>query len=163
LHQIRSSLMSGLELSITDIVLKSIPEVQIAGDTIALRSHKAFVDPNDLVIRERLTGIYRQAGLQPSTLQEAATMLSMEPAKVRSHLEALLKERTLVRIGTDMILHTETLVGVRSALNHYRGRRFSVSEFKTWTGISRKYAIPLLEYLDREHTTRREGDMRIVV
>ena len=44
-----------------------------------------------------------------------------------------------------------------------KGARFSVAEFKDWTGVSRKYAIPLLEFLDRERITRRDGDSRVVV
>jgi selenocysteine-specific elongation factor len=48
-------------------------------------------------------------------------------------------------------------------MSHKKGARFTVPEFKDWTGISRKYAIPLLEHLDREHITRREGDNRIVL
>jgi selenocysteine-specific elongation factor len=44
-----------------------------------------------------------------------------------------------------------------------KGQRFAVPEFKDWTGISRKYAIPLLEYLDREHVTRRDGDSRLIL
>jgi selenocysteine-specific elongation factor len=44
-----------------------------------------------------------------------------------------------------------------------RPARFSVPEFKQWTGISRKYAIPLLEYLDRARVTRREGDQRLIL
>jgi selenocysteine-specific elongation factor len=43
------------------------------------------------------------------------------------------------------------------------GERFGVPAFKDWTGVSRKYAIPLLEYLDREHVTKRDGDERIVL
>jgi selenocysteine-specific elongation factor len=52
---------------------------------------------------------------------------------------------------------------LREQLVLRRGERFSVPTFKDWTGVSRKYAIPLLEYLDREHVTRREGDERIVI
>ena len=44
-----------------------------------------------------------------------------------------------------------------------RGERFAVPVFKDWTGVSRKYAIPLLEYLDREHVTRRDGDERVLL
>ena len=40
---------------------------------------------------------------------------------------------------------------------------FGVGAFKEWTGISRKYAIPLLEYLDRERITRRDGDRRLIL
>ena len=52
---------------------------------------------------------------------------------------------------------------LRSLLAGHKGRRFRVPEFKEWTGISRKYAIPLLELLDRERLTRREGDERVVL
>ena len=45
----------------------------------------------------------------------------------------------------------------------HKAQRFNVGAFKDWTGISRKYAIPLLEFLDREKVTRREGDERIVL
>ena len=41
--------------------------------------------------------------------------------------------------------------------------RFTVGDFKKWTGVSRKYAIPLLEYLDRERVTRRDGDERVIL
>ena len=44
-----------------------------------------------------------------------------------------------------------------------KGQQFAVPEFKDWTGISRKYAIPLLEYLDRERITRRDGERRVIV
>jgi selenocysteine-specific elongation factor len=52
---------------------------------------------------------------------------------------------------------------LRRTLAERKGARFSVPEFKDWTGVSRKYAIPLLEFLDRERITRREGDSRIVL
>ena len=44
-----------------------------------------------------------------------------------------------------------------------KSRQIDVGAFKELTGVSRKYAIPLLEYLDREHVTRREGDTRIIL
>jgi selenocysteine-specific elongation factor len=52
---------------------------------------------------------------------------------------------------------------LRALLAHKKGQRFAVPEFKDWTGVSRKYAIPLLEYLDRERITRRDGDARVVL
>ena len=52
---------------------------------------------------------------------------------------------------------------LRAMLAAHIGTRFNVGTFKDWTGISRKYAIPLLEYLDRERVTRREGDERVVL
>ena len=55
------------------------------------------------------------------------------------------------------------MASLRSLLAQRKGQRFSVPEFKDWTGISRKYAIPLLEYLDREHVTQRRGEQRLIL
>jgi selenocysteine-specific elongation factor len=74
----------------------------------------------------------------------------------------LLKDGRLIRIQPDLVLHASAVAGLRSQLAARRGQRFSVPEFKEWTGVSRKYAIPLLEYLDREHITVRQGDFRVV-
>jgi selenocysteine-specific elongation factor len=52
---------------------------------------------------------------------------------------------------------------LRARLAARQGERLSVAQFKDLAGISRKYAIPLLEYLDRERVTRREGDQRVVL
>jgi selenocysteine-specific elongation factor len=68
-----------------------------------------------------------------------------------------------VRVSEDLIFHASALDQLRALLASRKGARFSVGEFKDWTGVSRKYAIPLLEFLDRERITRREGDSRIVL
>jgi selenocysteine-specific elongation factor len=78
-------------------------------------------------------------------------------------LEALVKEKKLIRVASELIFHADVLKEVKVSLQRRKGQRFSVPEFKEWTGISRKYAIPLLEYLDREHVTRRDGDARLVL
>ena len=52
---------------------------------------------------------------------------------------------------------------LKGVLATKKGQRFGVAEFKDWTGVSRKYAIPLLEFLDRERITRREGDRRLIL
>ena len=87
----------------------------------------------------------------------------VEPARSRSLLAILLREKRLVRIGEDLVLHRSALDGLRALLASKRATRFNVGQFKEWTGVSRKYAIPLLEYLDRERITRREGAERVVL
>jgi len=87
----------------------------------------------------------------------------VETARARSLLEILLRERRLVRVSSDLVFHRSALDALRQLLAERRATRFSVANFKDWTGISRKYAIPLLEYLDREHVTRREGEERLVL
>ena len=81
----------------------------------------------------------------------------------RSQLEALIKQKKLIRLTGDLVFHAEAIEKVKSALQRRKGQRFSVPEFKQWTNVSRKFAIPLLEYFDREHITRRAGDSRLVI
>ena len=49
------------------------------------------------------------------------------------------------------------------AAQKVKSRKMDVALFKELTGVSRKYAIPLLEYLDRERVTRRVGDAREIL
>ena len=81
-------------------------------------------------------------------------------------MQLLLRNKALVRITPELIFHRDALVQLRSKLASYqqaKGERISVSAFKELTGITRKYAIPLLEYLDRERVTRRQGDERVIL
>jgi selenocysteine-specific elongation factor len=68
-----------------------------------------------------------------------------------------------VRISEDLVFHTSALDQLRALLAAHKGERFAVPAFKEWTGISRKYAIPLLEFLDREKLTRRDADHRVIL
>jgi selenocysteine-specific elongation factor len=81
-------------------------------------------------------------------------------------LQLLLRDKALVRISPDLIFHRDSLADLRPKLSAYKkakGERISVPAFKDLTGITRKYAIPLLEYLDRERVTRRQGDERVIL
>jgi selenocysteine-specific elongation factor len=162
-HQIRSVLMSGVEPGITDFILQNIPQIRVEGELVALTQHQAQLNPEEIRARDRIEQIYRDAGFQPPSMQDALANGGIAPARARAILEALVKDGRLVRIAPDMIFHGSVLVHIRKSLVSQKGRRFSVPDFKSWTQISRKYAIPLLEYLDRQHVTRRDGDMRIVL
>jgi selenocysteine-specific elongation factor len=62
-----------------------------------------------------------------------------------------------------LVFHGEAIAALKVSLASRKGTRFAVGEFKDWTGVSRKYAIPLLEFLDRERVTRRDGDQRVIL
>jgi selenocysteine-specific elongation factor len=78
-------------------------------------------------------------------------------------LQLLLRDKRLIRVSDELVFHGSAIQSLRELLANRKGARFGVPEFKDWTGISRKYAIPLLEYLDRERLTRRDGDSRLVL
>jgi len=76
-----------------------------------------------------------------------------------------LRETLLIKISDELVFHRSALLELRRHLAAYKAKSASidVAKFKELTGVSRKYAIPLLEYLDRERVTRRVGDAREIL
>jgi selenocysteine-specific elongation factor len=79
----------------------------------------------------------------------------------------LIRQTRLTRVDT-LIFHSQALADLKSetralkASGHARVT-VDVSTFKERYGVTRKFAIPLLEWLDRERVTRRVGDARVVL
>ncbi len=82
----------------------------------------------------------------------------------------LLRDKVLVKVSDELVFHQSALVHLRAQIAAYKAKslvsgvaKIDVGKFKELTGVSRKYAIPLLEYLDRERVTRRVGYERFLV
>jgi selenocysteine-specific elongation factor len=77
----------------------------------------------------------------------------------------LLRDKTLIKISEELVFHRGALEELRRQMAAYRANssKIDVAQFKELTGVSRKYAIPLLEYLDRERVTKRVGDAREIL
>lgn len=146
-----------------DALLADWTAVMVAGDKVKLAGHRvAFREEEDLAWR-RLEATFERAGLAPPPVNEALAGCGLDIVRARQLFEMLLRNRRLVRISHDLVMHATAIEQVKQILAQKHGQKFSVPAFKEWTGISRKYAIPLLEFLDREKITRREGDMRVIL
>jgi selenocysteine-specific elongation factor len=97
------------------------------------------------------------------SMNEVLGKSGVEANRARNILQLLLRDKRLVRVSDELVFHASAIHSLRELLAKKKGARFAVPEFKDWTGVSRKYAIPLLEFLDRERVTRREGDSRTVL
>jgi selenocysteine-specific elongation factor len=109
---------------------------------------------------------FAKAGLAVPSVKEVLAQLAIESRRAEKILQILLREKRLVRVSQDLIFHAEALEGLGPLLVGYKkskGEKIGVPAFKELTGISRKYAIPLLEYLDRQRLTRRVGDERVIL
>ncbi|HUP02376.1 MAG TPA: selenocysteine-specific translation elongation factor [Bryobacteraceae bacterium] len=135
----------------------------VEGGLVRLPGHKVSLRDDEARARAAIEQAFARAGLAAPPLAEALANSGVEAARARALLAMLLREKALVKIGEDLVLHRTAVEALRAALARRRPARFTVGEFKSWTGVSRKYAIPLLEYLDRERVTRREGDARILL
>ncbi|MGB7283279.1 MAG: selenocysteine-specific translation elongation factor [Candidatus Acidiferrum sp.] len=133
--------------------------VKRAGSEIALQAEEARA-------QEQIEQAFSEAGLAVPSVKEVLARLSVEAKRSEKLLQILLREKTLVRVSPELIFHRNALVHLREQLTAYKkmkGERISVPVFKELTGITRKYAIPLLEYLDRERVTRRAGNERVIL
>jgi len=139
-------------------------------EIVRLREHTRELSDADAQLRDRLESVYRDAALAAPTIGEALSHAGVA-ASAQQHgrkiLQLLFDSGTLVRVHGEMFFHRSALDNltrrVREHASRNSDRAIDVAAFKELAGISRKYAIPLLEYLDRERVTRREGDRRIVL
>src|SRR5207248_7757947 len=127
------------------------------------RAHRVVLKEDEEQARAKIEGAFAAAGLAVPALAETLAKSGVETSRARALLQILLKEKKLVRVNEDLVFHHSAIENLRGLLAEKNGQRFGVPEFKEWTGVSRKYAIPLLEFLDREKVTRREGDQRVVL
>ena len=135
----------------------------IVGNLVHLPGHQIALKDDEEQARAAIERAFEQAGLATPALAEVLAKSGVEPARARSLLAILLREKKLVRIGEDLVFHHAAIQTLRAMLAGRKPARFTVGDFKNWTGVSRKYAIPLLEFLDRERITRRDGDSRVIL
>jgi selenocysteine-specific elongation factor len=132
-------------------------------DRVALAGHQVSLSPEESRAREAIERLFREAGLAPPDAAAVVAAANV-PAAVADRVAALLlRQKTLVKLDT-LLFHADALSRLKADVRGLsKDARVDVSAFKERYGITRKFAIPLLEYLDRERVTRRVGDSRIVL
>jgi selenocysteine-specific elongation factor len=143
----------------TGVVAVSGDLVQRAGREIALSAEEA--QAKKLIEEE-----FERAGLTVPSFATVLEKLPVESKRAQKILQILLREKVLIKVTDELIFHRAAVAQLREMLAKYRnerGNKLPIPVFKELTGITRKYAIPLLEYLDRERVTRRVGDERVIL
>jgi selenocysteine-specific elongation factor len=107
---------------------------------------------------------FERAGISPPSPSEMGTRLGIATDEMRGLMTELLRQKTLVRLGSDSLcMDRKSLEALAERMRSLRGREIDIAAFKQLAGVSRKYAIPLLEHLDRERVTVKRGDRRLVL
>jgi selenocysteine-specific elongation factor len=140
-------------------------------DIVRSSAHSVGLSDQDVALRDRIEQIYLAAGVEAPSLDEAMTKANVtapQRGQARKLLQLLLDDRKLVRITGEMFMHANVVTDLKAKLHTYAAqhepdRLIDVATFKDLAGVSRKYAIPLLEYFDRDQTTRRAGDKRLIL
>jgi selenocysteine-specific elongation factor len=139
--------------------------LEARGELLRLKGREVQMSSEEREAMEQIGRAFEKAGLAVPSAREVLGALKVDRRRADKILQILLKEKTLVRVAEDLIFHRAALDELRRliARRKQQNPRLNVKVFKDLTGLTRKYAIPLLEYLDRERVTRREGDERIIL
>ena len=140
-------------------------------DIVRSSKHSVGLSEQEAVLSKRIEQLYLAAGVEAPTIDEAMTKANVaapQRTQARKILQLLIDDRTLVRIQGEMFMHTQVVQDLKAKLHKYAAqhepdRLIDVAAFKDLAGVSRKYAIPLLEFFDREQVTRRAGDKRLIL
>ena len=158
---------SGLSWKIFDFLIETLVREQrlrLKDALVYASGSEPQLPGADLKSLSAIATAYESAGLTAPSVSEVANMLHLKDGEMRRLMTLLLRDKILVKMGTDgPFIHERALETLRGQMRELRGQRLDVARFKQMTGLSRKYAIPLLEYLDRQRVTRKDGDLRLVL
>ena len=135
----------------------------VQGDQVALPGRSAQLTGEESKLSTAALERYDRAGLAPPSPGEVALALGAKPQILEGVMRHLIARGQLTKLPNGLILATSALAGLRQSLLATAWERFSVGDFKDRFGLTRKWAIPLLEHLDSTGATRRTGDDRMVV
>jgi len=174
----REALHDQLGRSIPDEVtasalseLSADRKISINGDAISLADHTKQLSPEEEIAHNYIVSTYTLAALAPpkldDVLPETARLARLPIETLRRLLKNMLADRAIVKVTDEFLFDSTTLdclaMKLRKFADASSDRFIDVSKFKELAGVSRKYAIPLLEYFDREKVTVRRGDKRYIV
>ena len=143
--------------------------IELAGDLVRLPGRGVVMKDEEAESKKVIEQAFASAGLQVPALQQVLAGLKVDKARAQKIVTLLLRDKVLVKISEDLVFHQSVLANLRGQMAALKSSsapgaaKVDVGKFKEMTGVSRKYAIPLLEYLDREHVTKRVGDERVIL
>jgi selenocysteine-specific elongation factor len=140
-------------------------KIEVAGDLVRLPGMGVVMKDEEAESKKKIEEAFAAAGLKVPALQEVLAGLKVDKVRAQKIVTLLLRDKVLVKVSDELVFHRSALEVLRRQMAAYKVKsaKIDVAQFKEMTGVTRKYAIPLLEYLDRERVTRRVGDARTIL
>ena len=143
-------------------------KLEVIDDLVRLPGSGVVLKDEEAESKKIIEQAFSLAGLQVPALSAVLGGLKLDKTRAQKIVTLLLREKVLIKISDELVFHQTALANLRGQLRAYKANaagpaKIDVGKFKEMTGVSRKYAIPLLEYLDRERVTKRVGDERVIL
>ena len=166
--ELREKAGSGAPAEVFDLILAKLEEkkrLRVAKDLVSTFDHRIHLSEDESRARDLLVERYWKAGVKPQTLEEVASEAKLDVKLLERIQRVLLKDGTLVQISEGMVFHKDSLSRLKESVRSCKSTRdrIDVAFFKEMAGVTRKHAIPLLEWLDRERVTERSGNERVIL
>jgi selenocysteine-specific elongation factor len=139
--------------------------LEVAADVVRIAGRGVVMKDEEAESKKKIETAFASAGLKVPALPEVIAGLKVDKSRAQKIVTLLLREKALIKISEDLVFHHSALEALRRQMSaqKLKSPKIDVAQFKELTGVSRKYAIPLLEYLDRERVTRRVRDVREIL
>jgi selenocysteine-specific elongation factor len=149
-------------------VLRNLGEEKklgILGELVHLSGRGVVMKDEEADSKKIIEQAFASAGLKVPSLKDVLAGLKVDKIRAQKIVTLLLRDKVLIKISEELVFHQSALIDLRRKIAALKATapKIDVARFKDMTGVSRKYAIPLLEYLDRERVTRRVGDERVIL
>jgi len=133
-------------------------------DQVRLGSHVIRLTPEQQRVVEGLESAFRAAGAAPPSAEEALGRLGVKGTEKHELFQLLVADRRLLRVKESLFFHAAALGEIQDkVVAHLKERKeIGPADVKDLLGVSRKYAIPLMEYLDAQRVTVRQGERRVL-
>ena len=137
--------------------------VTIAGDVLDIPGRSKTLGGAEGELARAIESRFAEAALAPPPVSELIKAIPQKPKVIEGVVSYLVKQGTLVRLAEGIYLHRDALTAAREKMSARKGETIDVAAFKDYFGLSRKIAIPLLEWFDKTGATKRVGDSRVVL
>jgi len=133
-------------------------------DQVRLASHAIRLTPEQQRVVEGIEAAFRAAGAAPPSPEEALGRLGVKGTEKHELFQLLVADRRLLRVKESLFFHAAALEEIQDkVVRHLRDKKeIGPADVKDLLGVSRKYAIPLMEYFDAQRVTVRQGERRVL-
>ncbi len=165
-EQLREGQGVGPEVfrSLLDALVRD-KKLEVASELVHAAGRGVVLRDDEAESKKQIEAAFAGAGLKVPLLKDVLAALPVDKVRAQKIVTLLLRDRVLVKVGDDLVFHRDALEGLRKLIIAQKAKtpKMNVVTFKDLIGVTRKYAIPLLEYLDRERVTKRVGDERVIL
>ncbi len=158
----------GLQQTTMEALLAQLArdkKTEVNGEQVRMAGRGVELKDDEAKAKAQIEKAFADAGLKVPLIKEVLAKVPVDQVRAQKLVTLLMRDRVLIKLADDLVFHHSALENLRGvmAAQKTKSPKIDVATFKDLIGVSRKYAIPLLEYLDQQRVTRRVGDERVIL